>query len=146
MPRRAYAEIQNMCVEYEDKFNEHVATAKMVNMLICEALMERGRIPKDFLQCQYGAKDPHDEGFTPKARAITKGITLQRKKEKERERKALSSTFSQVVKQWDEPHPNPDWKDKWIQRAKQHLDMASARRVLQVAGELEETVHVEDDR
>ncbi len=114
MKRKVFARIQVMCDDYEDRFNEKVATASIVNVLLAEALITRGEIPEDFILNEYGCKTPIEQGFTPKARKDRKIIEVRKE---EAELKRISKTFSEVFKQWGE-HPDEKWREGWITRAK----------------------------
>jgi len=46
----------------------------------------------------------------------------------------LNKALSMVSEQWDE-HPNPEWRSKWLNAAREHSQLSNAKLVLQKAGE-----------
>lgn len=118
MPRKAFATVQVICDEYEEKFQEKVSTAKVVNVLVCGDLIRRGRIPEDFIKKQYGSDDPIEEGFTKKARELSSGIGREVKLQKEADIVKMTRTFSDVHKQWNKMPEKS--KQYWKKKAKEY--------------------------
>jgi hypothetical protein len=132
MKRKVFVKVQILCEKYEEKFNEKIATAKVVNVLLAEALIHRKDIPEDFIEKQYGCPDPIEQGFTAKARkesAVSASVigdhALLEQKDKQ---------FKGQLEQW-ELHPDPDWKRKVLEDAEQWKDrLESARALLKLRG------------
>lgn len=66
----------------------------------------------------------------------SKVLTKEEQKEKQEEEK-LNKTLELVADQW-EIHPSVDWRNKWIDFAKQHPELANAKRVLALSFDTEE--------
>jgi hypothetical protein len=117
MKRKVFAQIQVMCAKYEQDFNEKVATASVVNVLLAEALIARGLIPKDFIQKEYGCLDPIGQGFTAKARNERPKAPAEVQRE-QTELENKQKTFSMVLNQWAD-HPDKTWRENWFKQAEE---------------------------
>lgn len=135
MPRKVFAKVQCLCDEYEETYQEKIATARLVNVLLCEALIERELIPKTFIKEKYGSNNPIEEGFTKKARELSTGITREEKFQKDAEISKITKTFSEVIKQWSLQRSNPrKWREGWVKKAEKWKDIVpNAKLVLGLA-------------
>jgi hypothetical protein len=129
MKRKVFATVQVMCDSYETKFNEKVATASFVNVLIAEALTARGLIPKDYIQTEYGTTDPIKEGFTATARRET-STTEQHKDIEELARE--TKFFKAILESEWEAHPSIEWRKKIIARAEKWPQIECARLIVEL--------------
>jgi len=129
MPRVVYTEIQKLCVEYEEKFKEKVATASVINALLAEALIHRGLIPSDFLVKQYGCENPIDMGFTSKARNEKPQYVIEQKKRKLQQ---IEKILTEAYKQWDKLKPSA--QAYHLKTAQEHSDLPIAQLILKKEG------------
>ncbi|MGB9694284.1 MAG: hypothetical protein ACPLYF_05510, partial [Fervidobacterium sp.] len=98
MPRTVFTIINDLCDKYEQKFKERVATASVVNVLLAEALIHRGLIPKDYIKEHYGCENPIEQGFTPNARKEKSALEKQRETEKLQQ---VEKVLTLAYEQWD---------------------------------------------
>jgi len=123
MKRKVFARVQVMCDDYEDKFQEKVATARVVNVLLAEALIHRELIPKGFIKENYGCDDPIADGFTPKARRASGKVELTIK------RIEITKTLRMVIDQWN--MHDTEWQKKWVSKAEKLKDtIPEAQQIL----------------
>jgi len=128
MKRKVYATIQVLCDTYEDKFEEKLATAKLVNVLLAEALITRNLIPEDFIETEYGSSDPLSHIFTAKARnEKTKPLREVQHEQIELEKK--QRMFGMVVDQWAD-HPDKIWREKWFKEAEKWQEKVSTAKLV----------------
>ena len=50
----------------------------------------------------------------------------------DRENEELNKLFANVAKQWKQ-HPSSEWRNTWIQKAKQHSDVPNSQLILKLA-------------
>jgi hypothetical protein len=126
MGRKLFTVVNDLCDKYEEKFGEKVATASVVNVLIAEALIRRGLIPKDYIRQKYGCDNPIDFGFTPNARKEKPQHVLVQ------EQKTLAEkdkVFKMVLEQW-QIHPALEWRHKWVKQAEKWKDQLPHAKAL----------------
>jgi len=133
MGRKLFTVINDLCDKYEEKFGEKVATASVVNVLIAEALIHRGLIPKDYIRQKYGCDNPIEMGFTPNARKEKPAI------EKEREMLRLQQVekvLTLAYEQWETLKESA--KAYHLKTAQQHPDLPISKKILQKEGVIHE--------
>ena len=135
MPRKVFAKVQVMCDEYEEKFQEKIPTARLVNVLLCEALIQRDLIPYDFIKKQYGCYYPIEQGFTPKSREKFHRETVTPEERAKIIYAHERQLFVSVKEQWDIHEHEESWKQKWIKKAEEFKDIIpEAQEILRKAG------------
>jgi hypothetical protein len=129
MPREVYAIVQQICVEYEAKFKEKVATASVVNVLLAEALIQRNRIPKDFIKNHYGCDNPIEMGFTPNARKEKPQHVIM---EEQAKIKFIEKTLKGAYELWDKLSESA--KASHLKTAQQYPELPISKMILQKEG------------
>jgi hypothetical protein len=129
MKRKVFVRVQILCEEYEEKFQEKIATAHVVNVLLAEALIHRGLIPPDFITEAYGSSNPINLGFTARARN-DKPVSEQIHEKTEAEK--AEQQLRGMLDQW-ELHPDPEWREKAFAFAEKFADqLQSAKDILKL--------------
>ena len=126
MPRKVFRVIQEICEEYEERFGEKVATASVVNVLLAEALIHRGLIPKDYIKSQWGCDNPIEQGFTACARGEKPPHIVEQEQKTLMEKDRM---FKMVLDQW-ELHPALEWRIKWVKEAEKWQDKLPHAKML----------------
>jgi len=104
MKRQIFAIIQNLAVEYEEKYGKRRGLTPLItNQLLAEALITRGLLPDNFLEDEYGAPDPLLEGFAYRG-FRNKAVRERRAKKPVQDRKNIeewAKRFVDVAEQWE---------------------------------------------
>lgn len=129
MKRKVYRVIQDICDEYEGKFREKIATAHVVNVLLAEALIHRGLIPKDYIREHYGCDNPIDMGFTANARKEKPQYIVVQEQEKLRQ---IERILTGALEQWDSLTENA--KAYHLKTAMQYNELPISKQILRREG------------
>ena len=129
MPREVYAIVQQICVEYEAKFKEKVATASVVNVLLAEALIHRGLLSKSFIKEAYGCDNPIEMGFTPNAR---KEKPAYEKEKETLKLQQIEKILTLAYEQWETLKETA--KAYHLKTAQQYPDLPISKMILQKEG------------
>lgn len=133
MGRKLFTVVNDLCDKYEEKFGEKVATASVVNVLIAEALIHRGLIPKDYIRQKYGCDNPIDMGFTANARKEKPPHVIEQEQQKLRQ---TEKTLKGAYEQWDSLTETA--KAYHLRTALQHQDLPVSKQLLKREGILNE--------
>jgi hypothetical protein len=129
MGRKLFTVINDLCDKYEEKFGEKVATASVVNVLIAEALIHRGLIPKDYIKEKYGCDNPIEQGFTPNARKEKPAY----EKEKEMQKlQQIEKVLTLAFEQWETLKETA--KAYHLKTAQQYPELPISKMILQKEG------------
>jgi hypothetical protein len=129
MPRTILTIVNDLCDKYEHKFGEKIATAKVVNVLLAEALIQRNLLPKDYIKNHYGCDNPIEQGFTAKARGEKPRYIVEQEQEKIRQvEKILKGAFEQ----WDTLSESA--KAYHLKTAQQYPELSISKMILQKEG------------
>jgi len=133
MPREVYAIVQQICVEYEAKFKEKVATASVVNVLLAEALIHRNRIPQTFIKEKYGCDNPIEQGFTPNARKEKPAYEKEKETLKVQQ---IDKVLTLAFEQWESLKETA--KAYHLKTAQQYPELPISKMILQKEGVIHE--------
>jgi hypothetical protein len=128
--RKPFTVVNDLCDKYEEKFKEKVATAKVVNVLIAEALIHRGLIPSTYIKEHYGCDNPIDMGFTPNARKEKPVHEVEKEKRKIEE---IEHTLTNVYKLWNTLKPSA--QAYHLKTAREHTELPISQLILKEKGE-----------
>lgn len=98
-----------------------------------EGLYKMGYISEDVYEAH---KKRYSEPLTGETEA-EKVQRLRRECHVNKETEKLNKLFANVAKQWNE-HTSKQWRSTWVKKAKQHLDIANAKLILEL-GQAKET-------